>query len=145
MESVGIAGNTRAMEMDKQTSVAISRPIRLMLIWPLFKSYFVFLVLVAVFNAYQFGGYTLFVSYGVFLLTFPIVVTLVLLTALFPRHFYAWHRVYCVGVPAVMAPLIGWVLWDQNAPILSTVLIAVLTLPTTSIFFVHQEQVLLGR
>ncbi len=34
---------------------------------------------------------------------------------------------------------------DQIAPILSTVLIAVLTLPITSIFFVHQEQVLLSR
>ena len=133
------------MEECKDTSVANSRPLRLMLIWPLFKSYFAFLVLVAVFNAYQYGGYALIVSYGVFFFTLPIVALLVLLTALFPRHLYRWHRMYCVAVPLVLAPLMGWILWEPNAPILSTVLIAILTLPTASVFFVHQEQLFLWR
>lgn len=133
------------MEERKDTLAANSRPDRLMLIWPLFKSYFIFLVLVTIVNAYEYGGYALIVSYGVFFFSAPIVALLVLMTALFPIHFYRWHKVYCVAIPVVLAPLMGWILWSPNASILSTVLIAILTLPTTSIFFIYQEQLFLGR
>lgn len=109
------------------------------------RSYMVFIVLIAIFNVLEYGGFAIFVVAGVVFFSLPAIVIVMGLYLMFPEKLNQWYIPAAICLPIVSVGLTYLYLGTSDRLVTSTAVIATVTLPICAIYFMRQEMQLARR